>query len=188
MTGDSGADLETILAKASNGDAAAQDQFVELVYQQLHRLAAHILRGEQPVLTLQTTALVNEALLHVCGERALKANDQRHFFNTAAQQMRRILIDRARARSAGKRQGAQLSLEDAGQIPVERSQELIALDDALHTLAQIDPAAERVVELKYFGGYTDQETADILQINVARVRRDWTYARAWLHDYLSYVP
>jgi RNA polymerase sigma factor (TIGR02999 family) len=184
MPGDSSANLSEILASASRGDLAAQDQFVEAVYQQLHKLAAHMLRGEKAVLTLQTTALVNESLLQLCGGRFMTANDERHFFNTAAQQMRRILIDRARARSAVKRDGVRLSLEDAGQIPLERPGELIALDDALKALAEIDAAAERVVELKYFGGYTDQETADILEINIARVRREWTYARAWLHDFL----
>lgn len=177
--------LNELLAAASRGDAEAEARFVEVVYKQLHKMAGYILRGERAVVTLQTTALVNEALVHLCGDHALKANDHRHFLNTAAQQMRRILIDRARAKNAAKRQGLQVALEAAGQVPLERPEELVALDDALKELQMIDPKAERVVELKYFGGYTDEETADILEVNVARVRRDWTYARAWLHDYLT---
>jgi RNA polymerase sigma factor (TIGR02999 family) len=178
-------DIEVLLASAAAGDLAARDQFIEKVYRQLHRLAAVILSGEQKGGTLQTTALVNEALLHLIGDRVLKVNDRRHFLNVAAVQMRRILIDRARARCSEKRRHGKVSLEDAGQIAFDRSEELVALDDALKDLEQVDPAAAEVVEKKYFGGYTDQETAEILGVNVAKVRRDWTYARAWLHDYIS---
>lgn len=178
-------DVTALLAAASAGDREAEARFVEVVYHQLHKLAAYIMRGESGMVTLQTTALVNEALIHLCGGRSIDAKDQRHFFNTAAQQMRRILIDRARAKRAAKRNGQNVSLEEAGQIPLERPEELVALDDGLQLLKSIDPAAERVVELKYFGGYTDEETAAILEVNVAKVRRDWTYARAWLHEHLT---
>jgi RNA polymerase sigma factor (TIGR02999 family) len=177
--------LEALLHAAAEGDLEARDRFVERIYQQLHRLAAVILSGERKGGTLQPTALVNEALIHLVGEQVLKVNDRRHFLNVAAVQMRRILIDRARARYAGKRRGGRISLEDAGQISFDRSAELVALDDALKELARVDPAAAEVVEKKYFGGYTDQETAQILDISVAKVRRDWAYARAWLHDYLG---
>ncbi|MBV8903023.1 MAG: sigma-70 family RNA polymerase sigma factor [Acidobacteriia bacterium] len=177
--------LEKLLAAAEAGDLAARDQFVERIYQQLHRLAAVILSGERKGGTLQTTALVNEALLHLVGDRVLKVNDRRHFLNVAAVQMRRILIDRARARYAEKRRGGKVSLEDAGQIAYDRSAELVALDNALKAFAQVDPGAAAVVDMKYFGGYTDEETAEILGINFAKVRRDWAYARAWLHDYLE---
>jgi len=178
-------DLEVLLAAAAEGDLAARDQFVEKIYQQLHRLAAVIMSGERKGNTLQTTALVNEALLHLVGDKVLKVNDRRHFLNVAAVQMRRILIDRARARYADKRRGGRISLEDAGQISFDRSAGLVALDDALTKLAEVDRGAADVVEKKYFGGYTDRETAEILGISVAQVRRDWTYARAWLHDYIG---
>jgi len=177
--------VEALLASAAAGDLAARDQFLEKVYRQLHRLAAVILSGEQKGGTLQTTALVNEALLHLIGNKILKVNDRHHFLNVAAAQMRRILIDRARARCSGKRRHGKVSLEDAGQIAFDRSDELVALDDALQALAKVDPAAAEVVEKKYFGGYTDQETAKVLGVNVAKVRRDWTYARAWLHDHMA---
>jgi len=178
-------DLTLLLAAAAEGDLAARDRFVETVYQELHRIASRVLSGEHAVVTLQTTALVNEALLKLFGERILTANDRHHFLNVAAVQMGRLLVDRARTHNASKRKGMHVSLEDGGQISIGRSAELVALDDALNALAEADPAAADVVEKKYFGGYTDEETAAILGINVAKVRRDWTYARAWLHDYLS---
>jgi RNA polymerase sigma factor (TIGR02999 family) len=185
MTDSSDGDLTLLLAAAAEGDLAARDQFVETVYRELHRLASRILSGERAGVTLQTTALVNEALLRLFGEKVLVANDRHHFLNVAAVQMRRLLVDRARTHNAAKRKGVHVSLEDAGQISLERSAELVALDDALKALAVADPAAAEVVEKKYFGGYTDEETAEILGINVAKLRRDWVYARAWLHDYLA---
>ncbi len=178
-------DLNEVLAAAAAGDLAARDQFVDAVYRQLHRLASRIMRGEREAMTFQTTALVNEALLHLFAGKALQASDHRHFLNIAAQQMRRILIDRARSHHAAKRNAMKVSLEDAGNISLERSAELLALDDALKALSEVEPTAAKVVEQKYFGGYTDEETAEILGINVAKVRRDWSYARAWLHDYLT---
>ena len=140
--------------------------------------------GERPGGTLQATALVNEAFLRLFGDRMITITDRRHFLNIAARQMRRIVIDRARAHGAEKRRGIHISFEDAGQISLDRDAELVELDDALQALSDIDTAAAEVVEKKYFGGYTDQETADILGISVAKVRRDWAYARAWLHDHL----
>lgn len=128
---------------------------------------------------------MNEALLRLFSGQQLRANNRKHFLNIAARQMRRVLIDRARAHGSAKRKGIPIELDDAGEIYTERSAELVALDDALNALAEIDPAAADVVEKKYFGGYTDEETAAILETNVTRVRRDWAYARAWLHDYLS---
>lgn len=177
--------VNQLLAAAASGDIAARDQFVEAVYHKLHRIASRVLSNEKEALTFQTTALVNEALLHLFGGRMPSAENQTHFLNIAAQQMRRILIDRARAHKAAKRNAVKVSLDDAGQFSMERASELVALDDALQALAEVDPAAASVVEQKYFGGYTDEETARILGVNVAKVRRDWAYARAWLHDYLA---
>lgn len=175
-----------LLEAMSNGDAAARETFIEAVYDRLHRIASRVLSGERDSLTFQTTALVNEALVHLFGGKSLAAESQAHFLNIAAQQMRRILIDRARAHQAAKRSSVKVSLDEAaGQFSLERAAELVELDDALKQLAEVDPAAAAVVEQKYFGGYTDEETANILGIHVAKVRRDWAYARAWLHDYLS---
>ena len=178
-------DLTLLLAAAADGDLAARDQFVEATYQYLHSLAGKMLGSEAPGPTLQPTLLVNEALLRLFSGRPLHAENRKHFLNIAARQMRRVLIDRARAHHSGKRKGAMIGLDEAPQISMERSAELIALDDALHALAEVDASAADVVEKKFFGGYTDDETAAILNINVARVRRDWTYARAWLHEYLA---
>ncbi len=178
-------DLTLMLAAAAGGDMVARDQFVEATYQRLHHLAGRIMGSEAPGATLQPTVLVNEALLRLFGGRPLQAESRKHFLNIAAQQMRRLLIDRARAHHSNKRKGAVIALDDAPQVSLERSAELVALDDALHVLAEVDPNAADVVEKKFFGGYTDEETAVILNTNVGRVRRDWTYARAWLHDYLT---
>jgi RNA polymerase sigma factor (TIGR02999 family) len=178
-------DLTSVLGAAAAGDAAARDRFIDAVYGELHRLASRILSIERHAHTFQTTALVNEAFLNLFGGKELHAADRRHFLNIAARQMRNILIDHARARHAAKREGVKVSLEDAGQFSMERADELVRLDDALKALAEVDSAAASVVELKYFGGYTDAETADILGISLARTRRDWDYARAWLHDYLA---
>ena len=178
-------DWSKVFADASAGDEEAKERLAKSVYRELHRRASRMLRQERTGVTFQTTALVNEAFVHLFGGHALKAKDQRHYLNIAAQQMRRVLIDRARARNAAKRKGFQVALEDAGPIPVERSAELIALDDAMYVFAGIEPLAARVVELRYFGGYTEEETAGILEIDVTHVRRDWAYARAWLHDYLT---
>jgi RNA polymerase sigma factor (TIGR02999 family) len=178
-------ETSALLAAASQGDLAARDRFVEAVYRDLHRRASRLLNLERADHTLQTTALVNEALMRLLGENALGASDRNHFLNIAARQMRRILVDHARARHANKREGLRISLEDAGQISLDRREELVALDDALTALASIDPAAADAVDLKYFGGYTDAESAAILGVNVAKLRRDWEYARAWLHDYMS---
>lgn len=184
-TTDGTPDWKATLDSAIAGDGAARDEFIAAVYKQLHQIASRILRNERESLTFQTTALVNEAYLQMFANKGMNAENERHFLNIAAQQMRRILIDRARAHHASKRKGVKVSIEDGGQFSVERSEELVALDDALKQLAEVDPAAAQVVEQKYFGGYTDEETARILGTTVARVRRDWSYARAWLHDYLA---
>ena len=185
MNAEEGQDLTAMLASAADGDLLARGQFVEAIYRNLHRLAERMMVSEKQGQTIQPTALVNEALLRLFSGKSLKASDRKHFLNIAAQQMRRVLIDRARARGAAKRKGAAIPLEEAGFIPIERSEELIALDDALNTLAELEPTAADVVEKKYFGGYTDEETAVVIGISVAQVRRDWTYARAWLHNYLE---
>jgi len=180
-------DWAGVLAAASADDPEAKDRLIEMRYRELHRIASYLLRKERPTVTFQTTELLDEALLRIFGGKTLHANDQRHFLNIAARQMRNILTDRARARAYAKRKGIKVGLDDAPQIAVVRPSELVALDDAMKSFADDQPLGARVVELKYFGGYTDEETAKILEINIAQVRREWTYARAWLHDYLSNV-
>lgn len=187
MDGTEDQDLTVMLAAASEGDLAAREQLVEATYRHLHHVAQVMMSSERQGATIQPTALLNEALLRLFSGKTLQANDRKHFLNIAAQQMRRVLIDRARLHGAAKRKGAAISLEDAGAIPVERSADLVALDDALKALADVDGRTADVVEKKYFGGYTDEETAAILGMSVAQVRRDWTYARAWLHTYLEQV-
>jgi RNA polymerase sigma factor (TIGR02999 family) len=163
----------------------ARELAISLVYHQLHRLASRFISGEQAGHTLQATALVNEAYLRLFGANPVHPNDSRHFFALAAQQMRRILVDHARGKKAGKRGGLKLSLDDVCQVSSEPNEDLVLVDDALKELEERDPDAARVVELKFFGGYTDQETAKILDVSVARVRRDWEFARTWLYSYLE---
>ena len=147
-----------------------------LVYQELHRLAAHYMRKENPGHLLQPTALVSEMYVRLFGPGTVpKMNNRGHFFALAATQMRRVLVDHARHQKKG-----------GGAILVPETEALlVALDDALKELAEIDPEAAEVVELRFFGGYTDKETAEITGKNFAKVRRDWEFARAWLYDRLG---
>jgi RNA polymerase sigma factor (TIGR02999 family) len=143
--------------------------------------------GENAGHTLQATALVNEAYLKLFGDAPVRAQDSHHFFALAARQMRRILVDHARARHAGKRGGLKVSLDDICTVSAEPDGNLVELDDALKQLEQVDERAARVVELRFFGGYTEDEVAQILEINIAKVRRDWEFARAWLLHFMEEV-
>lgn len=158
------------------------DSLLPLVYQELRRLAASYLRREQPGQTLQPTALVNEAYLRLLKDRPDRWQNRAHFCAIAAHSMRQILIERARARHAQKRGGARVrvTLDDALVAGGERSIDLVALDEALERLAQLDPEQARLVELRFFGGLTIEETADAMNISPATVKRHWTVARAWL--------
>jgi len=178
-------EVTQLFSRANGGDDQAREEAIGLVYRELHRLAARVIRGENAGHTLQATALVNEAYLRLFGGQPVKPNDSQHFFALAAQQMRRILVDHARAKHANKRGGIKISLDDVYQISNEPDAGLVEVDDALKELQELDPQAARVVELRFFGGYTDQETANILGVNVAKVRRDWEFARAWLHHHLD---
>ncbi len=178
-------EITLLLVQSNNGDEAARAQAIALVYNELHRLAARVIRGEQAGHTLQATALVNEAYLRLFGSQPVKPNDSQHFFALAAQQMRRILVDHARAKKANKRGGIKISLDEIYNIGSEPDGDLVVIDEALKELSELDAQAARIVELRFFGGYTDQETAGILGINIARVRRDWEFARAWLHQHLE---
>lgn len=159
---------------------------VPLVYDELRRLAHHYMRGERPDHVLQTTALVNEAYLRLAGMSRMQWRDRTHFLAMAATQMRRILVDYARERNAGKR-GSDLrvtAIDLAAAIP-DRGLDVTALDTALGELARFDPQQARIVELRFFGGLTMEETAKALDISPATVGRDWVSAKAWLHHHLT---
>jgi len=176
------ADVTSLLVAWSEGDDTALAQLVPKVYAELHRLAHHQMRAERPGRTLQTTALVNEAYLRLVDTRRVRWQSRAHFLGVAAQAMRRILVDAARARGARKRGGAspRVSLDESLLPAPERGASLIALDDALTTLASVDPRKSQVVELRYFAGLSVAETAAVLGVSAETVQRDWRVAKAWL--------
>lgn len=165
-----------------NGDKEALDRLMPLVYEELRRMANYYMRNERREHTLQTSALVNEVYLRLVDHENIAWQNRAHFFGVAAQAMRRILVDHARTRNYAKRAGAAklVSLEEAATVVEERAAELIALDDALQELAKIDLRKSRVVELRYFGGLSVEETAEALGISAITVMRDWNTAKAWL--------
>lgn len=170
-----------LLVAWADGDEAVLDPLMALVYDELHRIARrHIARERSP--SLQATALVHEAYVRLVGQSARWQN-RAHFFAVAARMMRRILVDHARARQCDRRgRGVwHVSLGEAGEIALERTRDLIALDDALTVLASVDYRKSQVVELRFFGGLTVEETAAILGVSPVTVMRDWTTAKAWLH-------
>ena len=176
------ADVTQLLQEWSNGEEQALDRLVPQIHRELRKLAASYLRKERQDHTLQPTALVNEAFLKLIDQRAVKWQNRAHFFGIAAQAMRRILVDHARAYAAGKRgEGARkLPLDDAIVIAGPIDIDLLALDQALMRLATIDPQQSRVVELRFFGGLTMDETAEVMHISPATVGREWRMAKAWL--------
>ena len=168
-------------------DKESLDKLMPVVYDELRRQAARYLRREQPGHTLQTTALIHEAYVRLVDQRNVQWQNRAHFFGIAAQMMRRILVDHARGKRRAKRGGSdvKVSLADA-TIPVEeRDLDVIALDEALTRLAEIDEQQSRVVELRFFSGLTVEETAEVMGISPATVKRDWSMAKAWLHRELS---
>jgi RNA polymerase sigma factor (TIGR02999 family) len=175
-------DVTQLLRAWSEGDKAALDRLYELVYDELHRLAHRYMSRENPGHTMQTTALVNEAYLRLANVEDLKWQDRAHFFAVSANVMRRILIDGARARRAERRGGDELpiALDDAPEIAQKSDPDLIALDDALHELAKVNERQSKVVELRYFGGLSVEEAAEVLKVSPDTVMRDWRFAKAWL--------
>jgi RNA polymerase sigma-70 factor, ECF subfamily len=182
-------DITQLLVAWTDGDQAAFDRLAPAVHQHLHRLAAHYMAAERPGHVLQTTALVNEAYVRLVDWKEVRWQNRAHFFGLAAHAMRRILVDAARLRRRAKRGGGDLhvSLSDAGDVDlaVVASADLVALDDALTTLQALHPRHSRVVELRFFGGLSLEETAHVLKVSVGTVRRDWSLARAWLSRELS---
>jgi RNA polymerase sigma factor (TIGR02999 family) len=172
---------ELLLAWGS-GDRVAFDELVPIVHQELRRLARLQLRGERNNHTLQTTALVNEAFIRLVDLRRIRWQDRAHFLALSARLMRRILVDHARSRNYRKRGGGavNVTLDDALLSATERGADLVALDDALEALAQVDPRKSRVVELRFFGGLTVEETAEALKVSPETVLRDWRLAKVWL--------
>lgn len=180
------AEVTRLLIAWSNGDERAVDQLVPLVYERLRRLAASFLRHERSDHTLQTTALVNEAYLRLVDQDAVGWRGRAHFLAIAGQMMRRILVDHARRRGYVKHggQARRISPEELEQLSVDRDPDLVALDEALSFLAGKDQQLARLVELKYFGGLTKEEIAEVLGISSATVTRRWRMAKAWLYRYL----
>lgn len=176
-----------LLRAWSGGEESALDKLVPLVYSELHRLARRHMARERPGQTLQVTALVNEAYLKLVNAPQASWQDRAHFFAVCAQMMRRILVDRARARQARKRgMGTPaLELDEALAVAQGRGTDLVALDDALNGLAALDPRKGQVVELRFFGGLSVEETAEVLKVSKETVMRDWKLAKSWLRRELS---
>jgi RNA polymerase sigma-70 factor, ECF subfamily len=177
----------SLLVAATTGDPHAAQKFIQVVYAELKRLAAHYMRGERPDHTLQPTALVHEAYLQLVDQKGVSWQNRAHFVAVAAQAMREILVDHARAHRAAKRGGnqARVSLHDAFAATDDRSEELLAIHEALGRLAAEDSQQSRIVELRFFAGLTLEETAEALGISLATVKRDWNIARAWLYRELD---
>ena len=177
-------DLTQLLIAWGNGDKEALNKLIPLVYEELHRLAARYMRRENPGHTLQTTALVNEAYGKLIHQKDVRWQNRAHFYGIAAQLMRRILVDHARSRVRAKRGGAaqKISLDETAVIPQPQSAQMILLDDALTRLAQFDPQKSRIVEMKFFGGLTTEEIAEVEQVSMRTVEREWRKARAWLYN------
>jgi RNA polymerase sigma-70 factor, ECF subfamily len=180
-------EVTRLLVAWSNGDQAARDELMAVVYHELHRLAHHYIKRESPGHTLQTSGLVNEAYLRLVDQKDVHWRNRAHFFGIAAQMMRRILVDYARSRGYAKRGGGahKVSLDEALIVSDERAAEVVALHEAMERLAEIDPRKSQLVELRYFGGMSIEETAEVLAVSSGTVMRDWTLAKAWLRRELS---
>ena len=180
-------EITELLAEWREGNQSALDELYPLVDNELHRLARRYMSRERKGHTLQTTALINEAYVRLVDQKNVQWANRSHFFAISAQIMRRILIDHARRHAYAKRGGGaqQVSLEEAATVTPEQSRELIRLDEALNSLAEMDPRRIQVVELRYFGGLNNEEIAGVLHVSENTVTRDWNMARAWLYQQLT---
>lgn len=180
-------EITQLLAEWSDGNQSALDELYPLVYEELHKLARRYMSRERKGHTLQTTALINEAYVRLVDQRNVHWANRSHFFAISAQIMRRILIDHARRHAYAKRGGGaqQVSLEEVAVVAREQSSEILRLDEALKILAKMDPRRCHVVELRYFGGLSNEEIAGVLKVSENTVTRDWNLARAWLYQQLT---
>ena len=175
-------DVSTLLRAWTDGDQSALDKLTPIVYEELRRLARNFMRGERSGNSLQATALVNEAYLRLVDYKRMRWENRAHFFAVSAQLMRRILVDHARRHNLKRGAGIQhVVLEETADIGGDQDKNLLALDDAIQSLALIDPRKAQVVELRFFGGLTVEETAEVLKVSPVTVMRDWSTARAWLY-------
>jgi len=180
-------EVTQLLLAWNDGDASALEKLVPLVYNELRRLARRRMRLERPDHTLETTALINEAYLRLVDARNVRWQNRAHFFALCARLMRRILVDYARTRHYAKRGGGAqpISLDQSLPVAAGRAPDLVAVDEALHALAEVDARKAQVVELRFFGGLTTEETGEVLKVSPETVRRDWRIAKAWLLRELS---
>ena len=187
MTKPAPEEVSQLLRDWSDGDRSALDKVMPVVYQELRRLARHHMRNERAGHTLQTTALVNEAYLRLADYRRMRWQSRAHFFAVAAQVMRRILVEHARSRKFAKRGGGaqKVSLDEAAVVSAGRSAEVIAVDEALAELESWDPRKGRIVELRFFGGLSIEETAEVMKVSPTTVQREWRAAKAWLYRAIS---
>jgi len=187
MADSSPEEITRLLREWSNGNKAALDKLMPVVYSELRRLAAHYMRHERPGHTLQSTALVNEAYIRLAGARETQWQDRAHFFAVASQIMRHILVDHARSYKYAKRGGGatKVELDEAAVLSEERAAELIALDEALKDLETIDPRKSQVVEMRFFGGLSIDETAEVLKLSSMTVQREWRWAKAYLYKHIN---
>ena len=186
MSSTSSGNVTELLARWKAGDAAARETLIAVVYQELRRLAGKCLAGQQHQ-TLQSTALVHEAYLKLAGQSSMRAENRVHFFAIAARLMREILVDHTRSHGAAKR-GANyitVTFDEAVALPRQRELDVVALDDALNLLATLDPRQSQIVDLRFFGGLSIEETSEVLEMSPATVKREWAIARLWLRRELA---
>ncbi len=181
-----GSDVSTLLRAWSEGDQGALERLTPIVFDELHRLARRHMRHERPGHSLQTTALVNEAYMRLVDYKRMQWQNRAHFFAVSGQLMRRILVEHARRRNLKRGGGAQhMSLEEAAEVGGYRAADLVALDDVMNDLARLDPRKVQVVEMRFFGGLSVEETAEVLKVSSVTVMRDWSSAKAWLYRELT---
>jgi RNA polymerase sigma-70 factor (ECF subfamily) len=179
-------EVSGLLCAWSDGDQAALDRLTPIVYDELHRLARRYMRGERPDHSLQTTALVNEAYMRLVDYKRMQWQNRAHFFAVSAQLMRRILVEHARRHNLKRGGGVQhIALDETVVVGGTRDADLVALDDALNELARLDPRKVQVVEMRFFGGLSVEETAEVLKVSAITVMRDWSSAKAWLYRELA---
>src|ERR1041385_425400 len=179
-------DISTLLRSWSDGDQSALEGLTPIVYNELRRLAHRYMEREHPGHTLQTTALVNEAYMRLVDYKRMQWRDRAHFFAVSAQVMRRILVDHARTHNIKRGAGfPHVVLDDVAVVNGDRTGDLVALDDAMNALARLDPRKVQIIEMRFFGGLSVEETADVLKVSPATVRRDWSIAKFWLYRELG---